>query len=147
MRIVRNLLILIVILGGLQACNTLYSYSLIDIEVVEPGKLLLPEKYSKAVIRYNNIAGSYKNENNWYFEDSQAYNDTTQLDSIAARLYFSSFLENLDKQVYFNSIKEIKPADYSNYFISDSLILSQHSDMTVINDSNVYPSISILKSN
>lgn len=139
-----NLLLLIIAAGGMQACNTLYNYSLIDIEVAEPGKLIFPEKYSTAVIRFNDIMES--NQNNTYFYNSERLIDTVNIDSMASRVYFNSAIENLNKQFYFDTITELEPADYSQFTISDSLIGIIKTDTTTAdNDLLVYPAVSLLK--
>jgi len=144
MKIFRNLLLLITIIWGLQACNTLYSYSLIDIEVVEPGKLMLPEKYSAAAIRYNNVTDSYNSTNNTYYKDSRFLTGTINMDSIAAGIYFASVIENLNKQFYFDSITELESADYSEIYLSDSLVRLQESDTTEPITKSVYYPVSML---
>ncbi len=143
MKYTRNLLLIITIIGGLQACNTLYSYNLIDIEVAEPGKILLPERYSKAAIAYNNIL-DYIPNNDTYFYNRQPYQDTLNLDSISAKVYFSSSVENLNKQFYFDSIIELPFHGNSGYCFSDSLVRIHEVDTSKIEEYVLFPSISML---
>ncbi|MCG6189459.1 DUF6340 family protein [Maribellus maritimus] len=137
-------LLLIITLGALQGCNTLYSYSLIDIEVVEPGKLILPEKYTTAAIRYNNIMDSYYSNNSTYYINSKAHIDTTKLDSLASIIYFNSAIENLNKQIYFDSIIELNENDKPQYYIIDSLVHLHEVDTSKLDEYVLYPSVLLL---
>ncbi|QGY46682.1 hypothetical protein GM418_24385 [Maribellus comscasis] len=137
-------LLLILTLGALQGCNTLYNYSMIDIEVVEPGKLILPEKYSTAAIRYNNIMDSYYLNNSTYYINSEAHVDTTKLDSLAAKIYFNSAIENLNKQIYFDSIIELSENGNSQYYIIDSLVHLPEADTSKLEEYVLYPSVLLL---
>ena len=55
----RYLLPVIFILGFLQSCNTLYNTTLIDLEIIEPAKVIFPPNVKKIAVRYNNSNISY----------------------------------------------------------------------------------------
>jgi len=103
---------------SLSGCNTLYNSHLIDIEIVEPGKFLLPKKYSTAAIKYNNCNVAYNPTFASYFVDSLIEIDKSNIDSIAAEIYYYSFVQQLRQQIYFDSIVEISPGNYSNTYLT-----------------------------
>ena len=50
---------LLVLFLFLTACNTLYNSRLINLEIVEPAKVIFPPEYKTLAIRYNNSNISY----------------------------------------------------------------------------------------
>jgi hypothetical protein len=119
MKNIRKFLLLLLFPVILQGCNTLYHYRLIDIEIVEPGGLNLPYKYSTAAIRYNNLNVAPNPFFAEYYIDTLVYTDTTNIDSIASKIYFDSFVLNLKQQFYFDSITELAPRNYSNVYLTE----------------------------
>lgn len=105
----------------LQGCNTLYNIKTIDIEVLEPGKVKLPEGFSKVAVRYNNVNVSYNPQFATYFVEGEKLQDTSNLDSIASWIYFDYFIHTLSKEAFMDTIIEVKAADYSFLSVGDSL--------------------------
>ncbi len=119
-----------------QGCNTLCNIKVIDIEILEPGKIILPANYKKVAIRYNNCNVAPHPFYGTSFFNGSAIKDEANTDSLASKIYYDCFFESLYKQNYFDSIIEISPADYSStavidtithsfIFGSDSIILTQ----------------------
>ncbi len=117
-----NLLLFLILLMVLQSCNTLYNFSFAKIEVVEPALLLLPEKYQSAAVVYNNANADFKPKLSQYVVDTLTLIDVENTDSIASKIYYSSFIDNLKKQFFFDSILVLQPVDYYQYSFSDTLI-------------------------
>lgn len=134
----RLLLFLFYVLVILPGCNTLYQTKVIDIEIVEPGKVQIPAKYKKVAIRYNNCNVAP----NTFFMQSQ-YNekvliDSTNLDSIASKIHYQYFVEELHNQQFFDSIAEIEAQDYSKVHITDTITYNIDFDSIVPKELNVY---------
>jgi hypothetical protein len=103
------------------SCNTFYNTKLIDIEIVEPGEIKISDEFRKIAIRYNNSNVSP----NPYFQNSHfddiIIENTTNIDSIASKIYYQYFLDEVRKQKFFDTIIEIAPQDFSNITILDTL--------------------------
>ncbi len=103
------------------ACNTLYNTKLIDIEIVEPGKVKFPKNYRSVAVRYNNcnVAPNpyFKNA---FFVD-KAIIDHENTDSIASKIYFEHFINELKNQDFFDTVRVIESKDYSKIKISDTI--------------------------
>ena len=112
----------IVLLLLFQSCNTLYSIRVIDIEVVEPARILFPSDYKNVAVKYNNSNVSYNPNFAEYYEDLKVKIDSTNLDSIASMIYYESFLNILNQQNLFDSIIELPLQNYSNVLFIDSMI-------------------------
>lgn len=140
----RKLLLLLLTTGILQGCNTLYSFNLIDIEVVEPAKLMLPQKYSTAVIRYNNITNANDFTTKSFTASKQSHTDTLSLDTLAAKTYFGSAVDNLKKQFYFDTLIELPPSDFATCYFSDSLLRMNKSDTSKTKETVLSPSVEML---
>lgn len=100
-------------------CNTLVNVRTINIEIAVPAKVRMPENFRTAAIRYNNCNVAPNPFFSDYIRDDNSYADTTNLDSIASKVYFQSFVETLKNQFFFDSIAEIESFDYSEFKISD----------------------------
>lgn len=112
----------IVVLSFLfQACNTLYNTQSVNIEVLEPGKVMFPSNYQTLAIRYNNTNSAYNPVYGCYFVDSTKFTDNRNIDSLASWIYYDYLLKNLQQQNYFEAITEIAPADYSKTNITIDL--------------------------
>jgi len=115
------LLILFVVLLVTQGCNTLYNTKVIDIEIVEPGKVKMPENIKTVAIRYNNCNVAP----NPYFQESYYIDKTIQaeenMDSIASKLYFAYFIDELKKQNFYDSVFEIEEQDFSQIKVTDTI--------------------------
>lgn len=121
-----------------QGCNTMYQTKVIDIEIVEPGKVLIPADYKKIAIRYNNCNIAP----NTFFMQSQ-YNDeiridSTNLDSIASKIHYQYFVDELHNQQFFNSIIEIEAQDFSHILVTDTISYSLDFDSTTSQELNTY---------
>lgn len=136
----RNLILLLFTAAVLQGCNTLYSFNLIDIEVVEPAKLMLPQKYSTAVVRYNNTANANIFNPGNLPSNASSYADTLNPDTLAAKIYFGSAVENLKNQFYFDTLIVLPPSDFATRYFSDSLFQVDKSDTSQL----LYPSVEML---
>ncbi len=114
-------LLFVLILMFSQACNTLYNIKMLDIEVLEPGKVKLPEGFSSVAVRYNNVNISYNPQFASYYLQGEKLQDTSNLDSIASWIYFDYFIHTLSKEEFMDTVIEIKSADYSRIQVGDSL--------------------------
>ena len=120
MRPIYILLLNIFILMVLQSCNTLYNTGVINIEVVEPGKVIIPTEYKNVAVKYNNInvaPNPYQEKGS--FIGKEVFDDQNT-DSIASEVYYGYFVDELRKQAFFDSVIEIKPQDYSRINIVDT---------------------------
>jgi len=117
--------ILFICLALLQSCTTMYNTKIIKIEVKLPGRAKIPNDYKKIAIRYNNSNVASNPVFNYYFEDDIKLPEITNIDSIASEIYFQLFTEQLKKQQFFDTIIELKPVDFSEIALSDSLIYRQ----------------------
>ena len=142
-----KLLFIIVVLIFNQACNTLYNFKTINIEILEPAKVKLPHDYENVAIRYNNVNVAWNPLFANYNRDAKILTDSTNLDSLASFEYFRQFSETLKNQEYFDKVNEIKAADYSHTEITDSINIEDFSssiDMGLMPD-DYSAKISILK--
>lgn len=121
MKMFRLLLPFLFVLVILQGCNTLYSTKVIDIEIVEPGKVKFPASYKKVAVRYNNCNIAP----NPFYSQSQFNNeiltDTTNIDSFASKIYYDNFVYELRQQNFFDSVTEVEAYDYGNIKITDTI--------------------------
>ena len=117
--------VLFICLALLQSCTTMYNTKIIKIEVKLPGRAKIPNDYKKIAIRYNNSNVASNPVFNYYFEDDIKLPEITNIDSIASEIYFQLFTEQLKKQQFFDTIIELKPVDFSEIALSDSLIYRQ----------------------
>lgn len=127
-----KLWILFIYLGFLQSCNSIYNTKILKIEVQVPGRAKIPNDYESVAIRYNNSNVASNPLFNIYFEDDKKLPEITNTDSIAAEIYYQLFTEQLKKQQFFDTIIELKPVDFSDISLNDSLIYHQ----IMRNDSN-----------
>lgn len=109
-----NSLIIIFLLFFSAGCNTLYNSRSINLEVVEPGKVVFPEWVNSVAVRYNNSNVAYNPIYETYVVNSRLKTDEANTDSIASEIYYNSFLEILKSSVLFENISEIKAGNYSN---------------------------------
>lgn len=109
----------------LQSCNTLQNVSTINLEIVIPGKIVIPPKYKTAAIRYNNCNVAANSNFSCYFEDNKKLTDNTNIDSIASEIYYQIFTSHLKNQQFFDTIFELTPMNYSDIEINDSLVYAQ----------------------
>src|SRR5690606_29204321 len=120
-----NLSYLCICLVFLQSCYTLTNTSTVKLEIIVPGKVILSPEYKKVAVRFNN-ANIARNPNfSDFIEDNETLTDTTNLDSIAAEIYFQSFVAFLKDQQFYDSIIELEPMNYSDIKLSNSLVNAQ----------------------
>ena len=131
-----NLSGFVVLLLLFQSCNTLVNIRVIDIEVVEPAKILFSSDYKNVAVKYNNGNVSYNPVFAEYYIDSGIEIDSTNVDSIRSEIYYESFLNNLNQQNLFDSIIKLPPQNYSNVFFIDSLISKTKIDSDSLNPIN-----------
>ena len=115
-----NLLILISTFLLVQGCNTLYNSKRIQIEIVKPGKFIFPASYKNVAVRYNNSNVSYNPVFAQYVRFGERLTDTTNIDSIAAEIYFQAFEYALKQQHFFDSVIEFTPGNYSGKVFIDA---------------------------
>jgi len=121
MKNVKTYLFLFSILMFMQACNTLYNTKSLNIEVLEPGNVKLPDGFSKLAVRYNNTNISYNPHYSTYFVNGEKLQDTSNLDSIASWIYFDYFIHTLSQEEFMDTVIEVNSADYSHIQVGDSL--------------------------
>jgi len=122
MKPLTNLLLFIGTLFLVEGCNTLYNAKTVQIEVFMPGKFVFPATYKNVAVRYNNSNVSYNPAFAEYFILGERRVDTTNIDSIAGKIYFDAFKYNLKEQQFFDSIIELAPGNYSgDVFIAEDL--------------------------
>ncbi len=121
-----NLTYLCICLVFLQSCYSLSNNtSTVKLEIVIPGKVLLPPEYKKIAVRYNNANIALNPNFTDYREDNVTFTDSTNLDSTASEIYFQNFIYYLKNQQFFDSIIELEPMNYSNIELNDSLVYAQ----------------------
>jgi len=129
-------LFLFFILMLTQACNTLYSTKTLNIEVLEPGKVKLPDGYSKLALRYNNTNISYNPIYAAYFIKGEKLLDTSNIDSIASWIYYDYVVTSLRQQDFLDTVIELKPADYSAIQVNDSLPMPVEMQLDSLSNEN-----------
>jgi hypothetical protein len=103
-------------------CNTLYNSRIIDLEITVPATVVFPKKFEKIAVRYNNFNTTYNPHFANYYQYNKIFTDSTNTDSIAAEIYFMTFLETIKNSLFFDSIIEIEPGNYSNTRLSGSIL-------------------------
>jgi hypothetical protein len=116
-----QLILLLLVLFLMQGCMSMYRTGNASIEVLQPGKVYLPENFKNPAIRYNNVNVSYNPDFAKYKLNEKTIADPANLDSIASWVYFGLFLENIEKQGFFESVSEIEPGNYSHTEIVDTI--------------------------
>ena len=98
---------------ALQSCNTLHNSTSINLEIVEPAKVIFPADVEQLAIRYNNSNVSYNPRFARYLSAENVKMDETNKDSIASWIYYNSFKKQFTNSILFDNIIEISPANYS----------------------------------
>ena len=109
----------------LQSCYSLSNISTLKLEIVVPGSVRIPTEYKNVAVRFNNANVSLNPNFAEYRENNLAFTDSSNLDSIASEIYFQQFVSQLNLQQFFDSIIEVKPKDYSDIVLNDSLVYAQ----------------------
>jgi len=109
----------------LQSCDTLQSVTTTKFEILIPGKIIIPPNYKTVAIRYSNCNVAENANFSSYSEDSKILSDTTNIDSVASEVYFRVFVDYLKNQQFFDTIFELKPMNYSDIEINDSLVYAK----------------------
>ncbi|HYQ55751.1 MAG TPA: DUF6340 family protein, partial [Draconibacterium sp.] len=102
-------------------CNTFYNIKTVDIEVFEPAKMRFPEAYRNVAVQYNNVnisPNNYFNRYNVFFEE---VTEPENSDSIASEIYFDTFVAELTKQAFFDTIFTLNNRNYSTVSIKDTI--------------------------
>lgn len=120
-----NLWVLFISLVLLQSCNTLYNTKTIKIEVQVPGRAKIQKDYKKVAISYNNSNVASNPFSGSYFENSEVLTEKINNDSIASKIYYQLFTDYLRELQVFDTIIELKPVDFSDIALSDSLIFNK----------------------
>lgn len=135
----------IVIFLLIQGCNTMLNTRTINIEVLEPGKLIFPSDNKNVVLRYNNSNVSYNPVFSKHYENLKIFPDSTNIDSIASKIYFQAFAENLKNQNFFDSIQIISSGNYSGRIFSDSLETREPDSTKLLNSGPASIMLGLLK--
>lgn len=106
----------------ISSCNTLYNTKTVSIEVVVPGKFDLPSEYGTVALRYNNFNVGESARLNQYISRGEILTDTSDTEILASKVYFNSVLDGLRKNSLVDSIVQITPGDFSQFYLSDTLI-------------------------
>ncbi len=108
----------------LTACNTLYNSRLINLEIVEPAKVIFPPEYKTLAIRYNNSNISYNPDFANYVLNDKNLKDGSNSDSVASFAYYKSFAETLENSFLFDSIVKVEPGNFSStkFEVADSIL-------------------------
>ncbi len=109
----------------LQSCYSMSNTSIVKFEVLVPGKVVIPKEYKNIAVRYNNANIAPNTHFSDYIEDNETFTDKTNLDSIASEIYFQNFITQLKNHRYFDSVVELKPMNYSDIELNDSLVYAQ----------------------
>lgn len=109
----------------LQSCYSLSNTSTVKLEIVVPGKVVLSREYKNIAVRYNNANIALNPYFSDYIEDNETFTDKSNLDSIASEIYFQNFVAQLKNNKYFDSVIELKPMNYSDIELNDSLVYAQ----------------------
>lgn len=135
-----SLLIYLVGFIILQSCNTMVSVSTVKLEIVVPGKIVIPPEYKKVAIKYNNSNVGVNSIFSDYFQDNNKLTDTINMDSIASEIYYNVFVDKLKYQQFFDTIIELDKTNYSEISLNDSLVFAQidiNADSVALNFSNM----------
>src|SRR5680860_1094632 len=95
-----------------QGCNTLYNSRLVNLEIVEPGNVMFPANYKNVAVKYNNSNVSQNQRVSDFLVDSILTSDTSNLDSVAAEVYYQAFINNLMRDSLLDSIIVIPGENY-----------------------------------
>ncbi|MBK6281765.1 MAG: hypothetical protein IPF54_03015 [Draconibacterium sp.] len=120
-----KLLLLLIIPVILQSCYSLSNTSTLKLEIVVPGKVVLPHDFKTVAVRYNNANITLNPFFSNYVEDNETLKDYSNLDSIASEIYFQNFVSQLKNHQYFDSVIELEPMNYSDIGLNDSLVYAQ----------------------
>ncbi len=131
MKTIANIVNILSIFIILQGCNTLYNTTVVNIEILEPAQVYMAPNYKNAAIRYNNYNVGFNPYFSAYFDGYKAFTDTTSTDSIASRIYFDSFANQLSAALFFDTVVQIQPADFLHVEITDTI----QKDFTTSKDS------------
>lgn len=123
------ILILLFLLLFCQGCNTLYMSRVIDIEVMEPAKVLIPDNYKNIAVRYNNSNVALHSTYQKSFINGDIFLDDTNLDSIASHVYFDQFLAQLKTQEHFDTIVRLNDGDLSKIQVVDTISFELTGDL------------------
>jgi len=121
MKPLNRILFLGLILLITLSCNTLYNNRYIDIEIVEPGKMQIPQNIKKVAVRYNNCNVAKHSYLGYSFLNDQPIEQKENLDSIASLVYFKYFVDEIKKQNFFDSVVLVNPGDYSKIKVVDTI--------------------------
>ncbi|MCK3685015.1 DUF6340 family protein [Maribellus sp. YY47] len=124
-RLPLTLITVFFIAAFLQGCARFLQTSSIKIEVLQPAEITLPKVYRKLAVRYNNTNVAYNPELIHYKVLGQEMSDTSNMDSVASKIYYDYFLAGILEQDFFDRIIELEPCDYSSILVKDTLNFHQ----------------------
>jgi len=120
-----KLILFLIIPVILQSCYSLSNTSTLKLEIVVPGKVILPQNFKTVAVRYNNANIAFNPYFSDYVEDNETLKDKSNLDSVASEIYFQNFVSQLKNHQYFDSVYELEPMNYSEIGLDDSLVFEQ----------------------
>ncbi|WP_319502441.1 DUF6340 family protein [uncultured Draconibacterium sp.] len=103
------------------SCNTLYNTKTIDIEIVEPSTMAISPKFKNITVQYNNVNCSPNMYLNQYEEFGKQKTEEENSDSIASHVYFETFISELNKQAFFDTLITLNERNYSTIRIVDTI--------------------------
>ncbi|WP_319481040.1 DUF6340 family protein [uncultured Draconibacterium sp.] len=115
------LLLGVLVLIVFASCNTLYNTKTIDIEIVEPSTLTISPKFKNIAVQYNNVNCSPNKYLNQYEEFGTQKTEDENSDSIASIVYFETFISELNKQAFFDTLIIVDERNYSTIRIVDTI--------------------------
>jgi len=131
-----NVTILFFLLVIFQGCNTLYYSRVVNIEILEPGKIYFPPNKNKIAIKYNNCNEGYNPHFAEYFDGQNTQIDSSNLNDEAARVYFDLFIENINKNQFFEEVIQLESSNFSDTEVIDTVsnyfILKQDSTLVAL---------------
>ena len=110
----------------ITSCNTLYNTKTIDIEIFTPSTLSIPSKYKNVAIQYNNVNVAPSNYFNQYNDFGELKEDSINTDSIASMIYYNTFISELRRHEFFDSVMVLPHRDYSTLKIVDTIDYSAY---------------------
>ncbi len=121
MKSFNQILLFILIVFTTLSCNTLYNSKYIEIEVVAPGKMKIPQDLKKVAVRYNNCNVSKHSFFGASYINGHPIEQVENIDSLASLVYFRYFVDEIEKQDFFDTVIILPPGDYSKIKVLDTI--------------------------
>lgn len=105
----------------ITSCNTLYNTKTVDIEIFTPSKLSVPIEYRKVAVQYNNVNIAPSKYFSQYNDFGELKEDTINTDSVASNIYYNTFISELRRHDFFDSVMVLPGRDYYNLKVADTI--------------------------